>query len=201
MTARTETLLGFLALADRLKTVERRGRVVLPDGTSRRENSAEHCWHLALMAVLLHREIGFSVDLARVLMMVALHDLVEIEAGDTFAYDAASRATQAAREAAAADIVFGALPADLAPALRALWEEFEAGETPEARFAMACDRTQGFLQNILSDGEAWRAHGVSRGATLGRMDAARAVDPVFETLIATLYARAAAGGMLAGDTA
>jgi putative hydrolase of HD superfamily len=201
MTPRTEALLGFLALADRLKTVERRGRVVLPDGATRPENSAEHCWHLALMAVLLHGEVGFPVDLGRVLTMIALHDLVEIEAGDTFAYDPAGQATQAAREAAAAEIVFGALPADLAPALRAAWEEFEVGASPEARFAMACDRTQGFLQNILSAGEAWRAAGVTRAMTLARMDAARTVDPVFEALIATLYARAEAGGMLSGGGA
>jgi len=196
VTDRADTLLGFLALADRLKTVERRGRVVLPDGSTRRETSAEHCWHLALMAVLLQRDLGFEVDLARVLTMIALHDLVEIEAGDTFAYDAAGRATQAVREEAAAEIVFGALPPDLGPPMRALWEEFEAGVTPEARVAMACDRTQGFLQNVLSNGEAWRAHGVTRAETGPRMDPARAVDPVFEALISALYARADAGGML-----
>jgi putative hydrolase of HD superfamily len=197
VTDRTEALLGFLALADRLKTVERRGRVVLPDGTTRRENSAEHCWHLALMALLLHRDVAEPVDLGRTLAMIAVHDLVEIEAGDTFAYDAAGRATQAAREAAAADIVFAALPPDLGPRLRALWEEFEAGESPEARFAMACDRTQGFLQNVLSGGLSWREHGVTRAETAPRMDPARAVDPAFAALIDVLYARADAAGMLA----
>lgn len=194
--ARAEALLGFLALADRLKTVERRGRVPLPDGSTRRENSAEHCWNLALIALLLHREVAQEIDLVRALAMIAVHDLVEIEAGDTYAYDPAACATQAERETAAAAVVFGALPPDLGTCLRGLWEEFEAGGTPEARFVMGCDRLQGFLQNVLSDGRGWKEHGVRRADTAPRMDPARAVDPVFERLIGMLYARAAAGGML-----
>ena len=193
---RVASILGFLALADRLKTVERRGLVPLPDGTTRRENSAEHCWNLALIALLIHREVADDIDLGRALSLVAVHDLVEIEAGDTYAYDLAGLATQAAREAAAAEIVFGALPPDLGAGLRALWEEFEAGETAEARFAMGCDRMQGFLQNVLSGGLAWREHGVTRAATAPRMDPAMAVDPVFATLIGALYDRARDGGML-----
>lgn len=193
---RAASILDFLALADRLKTVERRGRVVLADGTTRRENSAEHCWSLALIGTLLHGEVAASLDLGRALMMVAVHDLVEIEAGDTFAYDAAGRATQAEREAAAAETVFGTLPDDLAARLRALWEEFEAGESPEARFAMACDRMQGFLQNVLSGGLAWKEHGVTVADTLPRMGPAMEVDAVFAALIGRLYDRAAEGGLL-----
>ena len=193
---RAEAILGFLALADRLKTVERRGRVVLPDGTARRENSAEHCWHLALAALLLRDEVTADVELGRALAMAAVHDLVEIEAGDTFAYDIAGRATQAARERAAADAVFGALPPDLGARLRALWEEFETGESAEARFAMACDRLQGFLQNVLSGGQAWREGGVTRAQTLERMGPAIAADPAFAALIGRLYARAEADGLL-----
>jgi putative hydrolase of HD superfamily len=193
---RAAALLGFLALADRLKAVERRGRVKLPDGTTRRENSAEHCWSLALVALLLHREVAAEIDLGHALALVAVHDLVEVEAGDTYAYDPAGRATQAAREAAAADIVFAALPPDLGPRLRALWEEFEAGETAEARFAMGCDRMQGFLQNVLSGGLAWRENGVTLADTLPRMQPAMQVDPAFATLIGALYDRARQGGML-----
>ena len=193
---RAAALLDFLAVADRLKTVERRGRVVLPDGATRRETSAEHCWSLALIGTLLHQDVAEPVDLGRSLMMVAIHDLVEVEAGDTFAYDPAGRATQAAREAAAAEVVFGLLPDDLATRLRALWEEFEAGQTPEARFAMACDRMQGFLQNVLSGGQAWREHGVTRADTLPRMTPAMAVDPAFATLISCLYDRAEAQRLL-----
>ena len=193
---RAASILDFLALADRLKTVERRGRVMLADGATRRENSAEHCWSLALIGTLLHGEVAASLDLGRALMMVAVHDLVEIEAGDTFAYDAAGRATQQAREEAAAETVFGMLPADLAARLRALWEEFEAGESPEARFAMACDRMQGFLQNVLSGGLAWKEHGVTVADTLPRMGPAMEVDAVFAALIGRLYDRAAEGGLL-----
>jgi len=193
---RAAAILDFLAVADRLKTVERRGRVVLPDGAMRRENSAEHCWSLALIGVLLHAEMPEPLDLGRALAMVAIHDLVEIEAGDTFAYDTQARATQAAREAAAAEAVFGMLPDDLAARLRALWEEFETGATPEARFAVACDRMQGFLQNVLSGGQAWLEHGVTRADTLPRMTPAMQAAPAFAALIGRLYERAEADRLL-----
>jgi putative hydrolase of HD superfamily len=194
---RAAALIDFLALADRLKHVERRGETARADGTSRRENSAEHCWNVALVAVLLHGDMPDAPDLGHTLAMIAAHDLVEIEAGDTFAYDEAHLQTQAAREQAAADIVFATLPADLGGRLRALWEEFEQGETPEARFAMACDRAQGFLQGVIGTGH-WRDAGIAEAATHGRMNPAREVAPAFEALIATLYVRARAGGMFAG---
>jgi putative hydrolases of HD superfamily len=194
--ARLAAVLDFLALADRLKHVERRGRTVAPDGTARQENAAEHCWNVALLAVLLHAEVADPPDLGHVLAMIAAHDLVEIEAGDTFAYDEAHLLTQADREKAAADVVFGRLPPDLGHRLRALWEEFENGETPAARFAMACDRAQGFLQGVIGTGH-WRDHGVTEAATHGRMNPARGVAPAFEALIETLYTRARGGRMFA----
>lgn len=194
--ARIEAVIGFLALADRLKHVERRGRTVAPGGAARQENSAEHCWNVALVAMLLHREVADPPDLGHVLAMIAAHDLVEIEAGDTFAYDEAHVLTQAERERAAAAAVFGALPPDLGRRMRALWEEFEAGETKEARFAMACDRAQGFLQGVIGTGH-WRHEGVSEAQTHKRMTPAREVAPVFEALIATLYEKARAGRMFA----
>ncbi len=193
---RIDSMIDFLALADRLKHTERRGITRGPDGTGRQENSAEHCWNVALVALLLADEVAEKPDLAHVLAMIAVHDLVEIEAGDTFAYDEAHVLTQAAREQAAAEIVFGTLPPDLGARFRALWEEFEAGETPEARFAMACDRAQGFLQGILSGGH-WKAQGVAEARTRGRMDRARAVAPAFDALIEALYARARRGDMFA----
>lgn len=193
---RIEAVIGFLALADRLKHVERRGRTVGPDGAARQENSAEHGWNVALVALLLHGEVADPPDLGHVLAMIAVHDLVEIEAGDTFAYDEAHLLTQAERERAAADVVFGKLPPDLGQRLRALWEEFEEGETKEARFAMACDRAQGFLQGVIGTGH-WKDEGVREGQTHKRMTPARHVAPVFETLIATLYERARRGGMFA----
>ena len=194
---RIAALIDFLRLADRLKHVERRGQTVGPDGAARQENSAEHCWNVALVAVLLHAEMPEPPDLGHVLAMIAAHDLVEVEAGDTFAYDQAHILTQAARERAAADVVFGRLPPDLGQKLRGLWEEFEAGETPEARFAMACDRAQGFLHGVIGTGH-WKANGIAEAQTQGRMTPARNVAPVFEALIATLYDRARAGGMFAG---
>ena len=193
---RIEALIGFLRLADRLKHVGRRGRTVGPDGAARQENSAEHCWNVALVAMLLHGEVADPPDLGHVLAMIAAHDLVEVEAGDTFAYDEAHILTQAERERAAADVVFGKLPPDLGARLRALWEEFEEGSTPEARFAMACDRAQGFLQGVIGTGH-WKDNGVAESQTHGRMNPARAVAPVFETLIATLYDKARQGGMFA----
>ncbi|WP_372623986.1 HD domain-containing protein [Falsiroseomonas sp.] len=193
---RIAAVIDFLALADRLKHVERRGRTVGPDGAARAENSAEHCWNVALVALLLHREVAEPPDLGHVLAMIAAHDLVEIEAGDTFAYDEAHVLTQAQRERAAADVVFGGLPPDLGARLRALWEEFEEGRTAAARFAMACDRAQGFLQGVIGTGH-WRGAGVTEAQTRGRMDPACAVAPVFEALIETLYERARQGGMFA----
>ncbi len=193
---RLEQLYGFLALADRLKHVPRRGQTVQPDGTLRAENSAEHCWNAALVALLLHGEDPEAPDLATVLAMIVAHDLVEIEAGDTFAFDEAGQLTQAARELAAADVVFGALPADLGRQLRGLWEEFEAGETPAARFAMACDRAQGFLQGVLSGGH-WYQVGVTEAISRRRMDPASAVAPPFRAMIEDLYRRAREAEMFA----
>ena len=193
---RIAAVIDFLRLADRLKHVERRGRTVGPDGAARQENSAEHGWNVALVALLLHGEVADPPDLGHVLAMIAVHDLVEIEAGDTFAYDEAHLLTQAARERAAADLVFARLPRDLGQRLRALWEEFEEGATPAARFAMACDRAQGFLQGVIGTGH-WKAEGVAEDQTHRRMTPARQVAPVFEALIATLYERAREGGMFA----
>ncbi len=193
---RIAAVIDFLALADRLKHVERRGRTVGPDGTARQENSAEHCWNVALVALLLHGEVSDPPDLGKVLAMICAHDLVEIEAGDTFAYDEAHLLTQAEREKAAADVIFSKLPPDLGARLRSLWEEFEEGQTPEARFAMACDRAQGFLQGVIGTGH-WRQQSVTEAQTYKRMDPARRVAPVFEALTAALYERARAGKMFA----
>src|SRR5262249_47343342 len=155
----------FLAEADRLKTILR--RTPLADG-SRLENSAEHSWHVALAAVALV-EYAPRVDLQRGLELVAVHDLVEIDAGDTFAYDPAGRATKADRERAAADRIFALLPPDQAGRLRGRWDEFEAMETRESRYANALDRLQALLQNVGAGGGSWNAHRVERGQVLERM--------------------------------
>jgi putative hydrolase of HD superfamily len=191
MSDRIDSMLDFLVLADRFKTVER--RAFIADG-SRRENSAEHSWHMALCAILLETEIGFPVDLGRTLSMVLVHDMVEIYAGDAFAYDAAARQAAVAKEEEAARRLFGSLPADLGGRLDALWREFEAQETPEARLAYACDRLQGFLQVYISDGKSWVEAGVTLEMTRKRTAPARGTDPRIEALVERIYERMARRG-------
>lgn len=144
--------------ADKLKQVLR--TTPLADG-SRRENSGEHSWHLTLYALVLADHAAPGVDVNRVIKMLILHDLVEIDAGDTPIHGQHDPALQAAIEALAADRIFGLLPADLAQDLRALWEEFEASETPDAIFAKSLDRVQPVLHNIASGGGSWIEYNVT----------------------------------------
>jgi putative hydrolase of HD superfamily len=155
----------FLLEIDRLKQITR--RTLIADG-SRRENDAEHSWHLALFAVVLAEHGPAELDLTRVIKMVLVHDLVEIDAGDTYCYDPAACATQRDRELAAAERIFALLPADQGNELRALWEEFEAKDTAESRFAAALDRLQPVLLNYHTQGRAWREHGVTRAQVIER---------------------------------
>jgi putative hydrolase of HD superfamily len=136
---------------------------------SHRENDAEHSWHLAVMAVLLAEYAAEpDLDLARVVKMVLVHDLVEIDAGDTFVYDEAGAADKDEREQAAADRIFAMLPDDQAGEIRDLWEEFEARRTAEARYAAALDRFQPLLHNVHTEGRTWREHGVTSNRVLAR---------------------------------
>lgn len=148
---------GFLIEIDRLKHVLRRSRLA---DSSRQENSAEHSWHVAVAALLLAEHADRPVDLARVVKMALIHDIVEIDAGDTFFYDAIGALDKADREARAADRLFGLLPPDQTAELRALWDEFEARRTPEACFTYALDRFLPLLHNYLTGGQPWRQHGV-----------------------------------------
>ncbi len=148
----------FVVELDRLKQVLR--RTVVTDGT-RRENSAEHSWHLAMMALVLADAADEPVDPLRVARLVLVHDIVEIDAGDTFVYDADGRETKAAREHAAADRLFGLLPDGEGDELRACWIEFEHGASAAARFARSLDRLQPLLLNYASAGQAWREHGIT----------------------------------------
>ena len=177
----------FLLFCDRYKRIDRRNS--LTDG-SRRENDAEHTWHMALYALLLKDEIGADVDIAHVLAMILTHDLVEIHAGDTFAYDAAGREDQAEREEEAAIQLFGMLPDDLRDRVWSWWREFESGDTAEARFARALDRLQAFGQNVRSGGRDHRENGVSRTMTFDRMRPARHADDAIRLLVDRLYAEA-----------
>jgi putative hydrolase of HD superfamily len=158
--------IAFLVEVDKLKEVFRQTIVTQ---SRRAENSAEHSWHFALMVIVLAEHSNHQpLDVLRILQMVLIHDLVEIDAGDTFAYDTKNMADQHEREAKAATRVFGLLPPDQAAAFRALWDEFEARTTPEAKFACACDRFHPMLLNCLTAGHAWQKHGVTQDRVLAR---------------------------------
>ena len=166
MNERLARQVAFLVEADKLKSVARRTPLV---DSSRLENSAEHSWHLVLV-IMVMREYGPpGIDWMRVMEMVAVHDLVEIDAGDVSAYDVAGLAARAASEQAAADRIFGLLPADQRPHFRQLWDEFEAHDTREARFANAVDRLQPLIQNAHAGGGSWRNQTLVRGQILRRM--------------------------------
>ncbi|GAB2850354.1 HD domain-containing protein [Lentzea nigeriaca] len=162
--------LTFLIEVDKLKTVLRASPLAAAD---RRENDAEHSWHLALMVMVLAEYADEPIDVGHTVKLVVVHDLVEIYAGDTPIYDTELGKSQVEREEAAADKLFGLLPEDSGRELRALWDEFEARETPEARFAKAVDRFQPLLLNWMAKGGTWRTPGVtaddvrSRKAAIG----------------------------------
>ena len=156
----------FIAECDKLKEVFRQ---TINTQSRRAENDAEHSWHLCLCVIVLAEHANVpDLDVLRVLKMLIVHDLVEIDAGDTFAYDVAAMANQHEREAIAATRIFGLLPPDQASAFRALWDEFEAKATPEAKFATAVDRFQPMLLNCRSQGAAWKRHGITHDRVVAR---------------------------------
>ncbi len=158
--------LAFFLEIDRLKGVERRNW--LADG-SRRENTAEHSWHLGMAALVLAPYATEPIDVGTAVAMALVHDIVEIDAGDTFAYDqGAANDTKQAREEAAADRLFGLLPPATGNRLRALWDEYERGDTPEARYVMAVDRMAPMLLNLAEGGSTWREHGITRSRVIAR---------------------------------
>ncbi|MFG6591406.1 HD family hydrolase [Sulfitobacter sp. 1A12157] len=158
MTARLDQQIAFLNEADKLKTVLR--GTTLCDA-SRAENSAEHSWHLTLYALVLADQAAPEVDINRVIKMLILHDLVEIDAGDNPIFGDYDAAEMEAQEQIAADRIFGLLPDDLRDELRSIWEEFEAAESPTARFAKSLDRFQPPMQNLASGGGSWTSYNVS----------------------------------------
>ena len=172
---RLQQQMQFLTEADQIKSIFRRNRILNGD---RHENDAEHSWQLALMAVVLSEHANPKVDLLHVVKMLLIHDLVEIDAGDTFAYDPDALKTQREREEHAATRVFSLLPADMAAEMLALWEEFEARETPEAKFAGAMDHLGGGVVPNCHDGGCWREAGVSAERVKARNRAIAAGSPV-----------------------
>lgn len=163
MSDRLNAQLAFLTEADKLKAVL---RASLVSGSRRRENSGEHSWHLALYAMVLADQAQPGVDVNRVIRMLLIHDLVEIDTGDVPLHSAAGQAHGSAAvlaaEQAAATRIFGLLPADQAAEFRALWDEFEANETPDAVFAKSLDRVQPVMQNLATDGGTWVEYNVTR---------------------------------------
>ena len=179
------TLQFFLEL-DRLKEVERRNHLA---SGSRRENTAEHSWHLGIAVMIMAPFASEPVDLATAVCMALVHDIVEIDAGDTFAYSPseADLAGKEAREQAAADRLFGLLPAAMGQRFRDLWDEYERGDTPEARYVMAVDRMAPMLLNTAEGGTTWREHGITRDRVIARN------GPHIEPALPAVWAEALAG--------
>jgi len=192
---RLDQQLRFIAEIDRLKAVLRQTMLTAP---ARRENSAEHSWHLALMAMTLAEHAPPGTDIGRVTAMVLVHDLVEIDAGDLFVYaDADQHARQEQAERAAADRIFALLPPDQAEAFRGLWDEFEERRTPEARFARALDRLQPMLANLRTGGGTWAEHGVTADQVMAKVRLIEDGSASLGRYATDMVTRAVAEGLLA----
>jgi len=162
---RLKKQMEFILEVDKLKNIYRQSYV--SDG-SRHEEDADHSWHLALMALLLSEHANSDIDVLKTIGMVLIHDIVEIDAGDTYAYDSKGNTTKREREEKAADRIFNILPGDQAVYLRELWEEFEAYETMEAKFAHVLDNAQPLMLNNATNGKAWREHQIKKSQVMKR---------------------------------
>jgi putative hydrolase of HD superfamily len=183
----------FLLEMDKMKNIYRQTRVLHED---RAENDAEHAWHLAMLALVLQEYANEPVDLQKVLATVLIHDVVEIDAGDTYAYDEAGNATKAEREQKAADRLYGLLPPEQGAYMRQLWDEFEAKSTPEARFANALDRLQPLLLNYTKHGESWKTHGTRKEQVMQRMQPVYDGSQTLGEFASEIIRRAAEEGLL-----
>ncbi|MDN3549740.1 HD domain-containing protein [Mucilaginibacter aquaedulcis] len=149
--------IAFIHEIDKVKYIQRKTRLF---NSNRNENDAEHSWHLAVMAIILAQHANEPVDTLKVVKMLLIHDVVEIDAGDIFLYDTVLNHSNSEAERKAAERIFGLLPPEQAAELIAIWEEFEAGETPEAKFARSMDRLEPLLQNVSNNGGTWQEHNV-----------------------------------------
>lgn len=188
---RLQQQLSFILEIDKLKSILRQTLII---DRSRRENTAEHSWHLAVMAGLLAEYATGPVDVARVTRMVLVHDIVEIDAGDTFAFDADGILTKKDREREAADRIFGLLPPEQGRELRGLWEEFEAEETEDAQFANAIDRLEPCLLNANTEGGTWRKHSPSLDKVMERMKPVKLYMPQVWPVVQKIIDEAVANG-------
>jgi putative hydrolase of HD superfamily len=195
---RLDRQMRFVTEIDQLKGVLRQTMLAGLAGPARRENSAEHSWHLAMMALALGEHALPGTDLGRVTAMLLVHDLVEIDAGDLFAYaDAAQQTRQEEAERAAADRIFALLPPDQAARLRGLWDEFEERKTPEARFARGLDRLQPMLENLTAGGGTWTEHGITADQVLVKVALIEDGSPTLGRYARDLVDRAVREGLLA----
>ena len=183
----------FIITIDEMKNVLRRNLVA--DG-SRRENDAEHSWHLAVMAMILEEYSADKVDISRVLKIALVHDLVEVYAGDTFAYDVKGNEDKLDREIMAAEKLFGMLKDGQGDEIRALWDEFEAKETPESKYANAIDRLQPLLLNYLTNGHTWKLGDVHAPQILQRMDIIRTATPELWHIVEGIISTSIEAGLL-----
>jgi putative hydrolases of HD superfamily len=194
---RLDHQMGFIAEAGRLKAVLRQ-TVLAGAGLDRPENSAEHSWHLAVMALVLAEHAPPGTDLSRVTGMVLIHDLVEIDAGDLFLYaDPEQHERQEIAERAAAERIFALLPAEQGSVLRHLWDEFMARQSPEAKFARALDRLQPMLENLNAGGGTWQRYGVTADKVLAKVELIEDGSLSLGVLARSLVNRAVAAGILA----
>ena len=193
MDSRLSQQIQFIIEIDKLKGILRQTRLT---DNSRQENSAEHSWHLAIMAIVLAEYSPPSVDLLRAIKMLLIHDIVEIDSGDTFCYDVQGNLDKAAREETAATRLFGMLPEEQGKELRELWEEFEAFETATARFAVALDRLQPLLHNQQNQGGTWQLHGITKNQVIQRMAPVQEVSPVLGLMVEQIIEDCIAAGYL-----
>ena len=167
---RLEKQLAFIREIDKEKMIKRQNYIT---DCETREDDAQHAWHMAIMTLLLKEYANEDIDVLKTVTMLLIHDLVEVYAGDTYAYDEEGKKTQAEREAKAADKLYGLLPEDQGEYLKNLWYEFEEQKTPEARFARTMDCFQPLILNDATDGRAWKEHGVKRSQVLKRNERVR----------------------------
>ncbi|MFB2838765.1 HD domain-containing protein [Floridanema evergladense] len=183
----------FITEIDKLKTILRQTRLT---DNSRQENSAEHSWHLAIMAIILAEYAAPEVDIIKAIKMLLIHDVIEIDAGDTFCYDVKANLDKAEREIKAATRIFGLLPSEQAEELRQLWEEFEVAKTKTAKFAIALDRLQPLLQNQQNQGRTWQIHGITENLVKKRMSPVQEASPILGKLVEEIIADCIAAGYL-----
>ena len=190
---RLQKQLRFMLELDKMKNLYRQTYVLHED---RKENDAEHSWHLAIMTFLLAEYSNLPVDTAHVMKMVLLHDVVEIDAGDTYCYDAEGNQSKAERELKAAERIFGLLPDDQRDEFRALWDEFEANSTPDAKFANLLDHLQPLMLNYTKGGISWKEHGIFKDQVEKRNTCAKDASQELAGLIQSIIDDAAEQGML-----